>query len=159
MDCARVDEELVAFQLAALDGATRAAVEAHLTSCARCVSSYLALKRAMDASEDAAVPSDVTRARVRAEAAKLLAAEPRPAPAAPGPTATAAAAVRRPRRARWAIAAAAAVMLSAPFWYEATRTAAPTAGAPPGAAPAAAPGKNNQTVDTARVTPENLAFL
>jgi anti-sigma factor RsiW len=57
VDCARVDEELIGFQLAALDGATRAAVEAHLTGCARCVSSFLALKRAMDASEDALAPS------------------------------------------------------------------------------------------------------
>jgi len=53
VDCARVDEELVGFQLAALDGATRAAVEAHLTGCVRCVSSFLALKRAIDAGEGA----------------------------------------------------------------------------------------------------------
>jgi anti-sigma factor RsiW len=139
VDCARVDEELIGFQLAALDGATRAAVEAHLTGCARCVSSFLALKRAMDASEDALAPSQMTRARIRAEAAKLTATNaPRP----------------RARRATWALAAtAAAALIVAPIVYVATRAHAPRSarGFPPAA--------TDNTVDTARTTPENLAFL
>lgn len=148
MDCARVDGELVAFHLAALDGATRAAIEAHLTGCARCVSSYLALKRAMDASEEAPAPSELTRSRIHKEAAYQLAA-----PAA------------RSRRATWAIAAAAAAaMIAAPLVYMATRTPAAatsttTQGPEGGAVPNLVPASTNQTVDTARSTPENLAFL
>lgn len=148
MDCARVDGELVAFHLAALDGATRAAVEAHLTGCPRCVSSYLALKRAMDASEEAPAPSELTRSRIRKEAAYQLAA-----PAA------------RSRRATWAIAAAAAAaMIAAPVVYLAMRTPATatsttTTPAPESAVPNVVPASTNQTVDTARTTPENLAFL
>lgn len=148
MDCARVDGELVAFQLAALDGATRAAVEAHLTGCARCVSSYLALKRAMDASEEAPAPSELTRSRIRKEAAFQL-----------GATAP------RPRRAKWAIVAtAAAAMIAAPLVYVATRgpsaaTPRPAAAEPDTAVPGVVPASTNQTIDTARTTPENLAFL
>ena len=148
MDCARVDGELVAFQLAALDGATRAAVEAHLTGCARCVSSYLALKRAMDASEEAPAPSELTRSRIRKEAAFQL-----------GATA------RKPRRAKWAIVAtAAAAMIAAPLVYVATRgpsavTPRPAAAEPDTAVPGVVPASTNQTIDTARTTPENLAFL
>ena len=149
MDCARVDGELVAFQLAALDGATRAAVEAHLTGCARCVSAYLALKRAMDAGEEAVAPSELTRSRIRKEAAFVLGA-----PAG------------KSRRATWAIVAtAAAAMIAAPVVYLAMR--APAAVTQPEGAPAqpAVPGlvpastNTNQTIDTARTTPENLAFL
>ena len=141
MDCARVDEELIGFQLAALDGATRAAVETHLTGCARCVSSFLALKRAIDAGDDAAaMPSQLARARIRKEAERQLAPP------------------KRPAKARWALAAtAAAAMLIAPLVYRATRAPATKVNAP---ASEAAPAKsNNETVDTARVTPENLAFL
>ncbi|HWE26474.1 MAG TPA: zf-HC2 domain-containing protein [Polyangia bacterium] len=140
MDCARVDGELVAFQLAALDGATRAAVEAHLTGCARCVSSYLALKRAMDAAEDAGAPSELMRARIRRDVAQEL---------APRTTAS-----RTIVKARWAIAVTTAVLIAAPLVYRAVRAPQPQV---PRVAPADA--KSNDTVDTARTTPENLAFL
>jgi anti-sigma factor RsiW len=153
VDCARVDEELIAFELAVLDGATRAAVETHLTGCARCVSSFLALKRAVDASEDATAPSEMTRARVRAEAVKAMAAAaPRSSP--------------KPRRAPWmAVAAAAAAAVIAPFVYSALRT--PKHEAVRGATvettgtglPEVVPVKADETIDTARTTPENLAFL
>jgi len=148
VDCARVDEELVGFQLAALDGATRAAVEAHLAGCARCVSSFLAVKRAVDASEDTSAPSQMARARIRREAEKQLA----PAPAK---------AEARPRRARWAIAVAAAAMLIAPLVYFAKRSpTVPSVSAPETTTvPGVIPASTNKTVDTARTTPENLAFL
>lgn len=146
MDCARVDEELIGFQLAALDGATRAALEAHLTGCSRCVSSFLALKRAMDAGESAIGPSEMMRMRIRKEAEKQFSVVSHQ-PSAPE---------RKPARARWAIAAAAAAaMLIAPLVYRATRAPSPTVTAPVEVAPA----QSNKTVDTARVTPENLAFL
>jgi len=147
VDCARVDEELVGFQLAALDGATRAAVEAHLAGCARCVSSFLAVKRAIDASEDTSAPSQMVRARIRREAEQQL--------GAPAKTA------ERPRRARWVIAtAAAAAMLIAPLVYLAKRTpVSPTVSTPENVVPGVIPASTNKTVDTARTTPENLAFL
>lgn len=144
MDCARVDEELIGFQLAALDGATRAALEAHLTGCSRCVSSFLALKRAMDSGESAIGPSEMMRMRIRKEAEKQLSAVSSQ-PSAPE---------RKPRRAAWAIAAAAAMMI-APLVYRATRTPDAKVNTPVEVAPA----QSNKTVDTARVTPENLAFL
>lgn len=154
MDCARVDGELVAFELAALDGATRAAVETHLTGCARCVSAYLALKRAIDAGEEATAPSELMRARIRNEAAAAL------APAKPTKTKAAA---RGSRRATWAIVAtAAAAALIAPLVYRATRATTPssrTVSAPDVPMPNVTPVTTNPTVDTARTTPENLAFL
>jgi anti-sigma factor RsiW len=150
VDCARVDEELIGFQLAALEGATRAAVEAHLTGCSRCVSSYLALKRAMDAAEDATAPSMMTRARIRAEAAKELSAVSSQ-PSAPE---------RKSRRATWAIAtAAAAAILASPFVYKATHAPSATVGTPQAPVLETTPVKGNETIDTARATPENLAFL
>ncbi|MCA1665218.1 MAG: zf-HC2 domain-containing protein [Myxococcales bacterium] len=144
MDCARVDEELVGFQLAALDGATRAAVETHLTGCARCVSSFLALKRALDAGEDAATPSQMARARIRKEAERQLAPS------------------RKIVTARWAIAAtAAAAMIAAPLVYVATRAPSASVATPAATVPTDdnGGGGSKDTVDTARTTPENLAFL
>ncbi|MCU1278279.1 MAG: hypothetical protein JWM53_1825 [bacterium] len=152
MDCARVDEELIGFQLAALDGATRAAVEAHLTGCSRCVSSFLALKRAIDAAEEATLPSEMVRARIRAEAEKQLSAV----------SSQLSAPERKPRRATWAIAAVAAAtaVLVAPLVYRATRAPVPTGSAPEVPAIGVVPvSTSNATVDTARATPENLAFL
>ncbi|HEY2743177.1 MAG TPA: zf-HC2 domain-containing protein [Polyangia bacterium] len=148
MDCARVDDELVAFELAVLDGATRAAVETHLTGCARCVSTYLALKRAIDAGEEAMAPSQIARARVRAEAEKLLSAAERKKP--------------ERKKAPWVIGLAAAAAIVAPFAWQAlrtTRTAAVHDAATETAAPGVVPVKLDETIDTARTTPENLAFL
>lgn len=151
MDCKRVDEELVPFALAALDGATRAALEAHLVGCSRCVSAYLAVKRAVDAGEEAEAPSELARARVRAEAERTLAAA-RPAPAG---------AAQRPRRAVWAVAAAAAAtMLLAPLvWRAAHEAGEPSAAAPSVEAPAQPVVPTRGAVDTARAMPENLSFL
>jgi anti-sigma factor RsiW len=168
LDCTRVDEELIAFQLAALDGATRAAVETHLTGCARCVSAFLALKRAIDAAEDAMAPSEMLRARIRREAQEQLSAVSSQLSATERtkPERTDAEGKRVARPAMWVMAAtAAALLLAAPFaWRMARETPQPT-----GAATGARSGSDDsveqpllptkQTVDTARATPENLAFL
>jgi anti-sigma factor RsiW len=158
VDCARVDEELIAFELAALDGAKRAAVETHLTGCARCVSSFLALKRAIDAGEDASAPSEMVRARVRAEAVKQLAIDAGRAAAA-----TKAPAAVPERRAPWmAVAFAAAAAILAPVMYQALsvhKAPALRGAAVETGAPNVVPVKADETVDTARVTPANLAFL
>ncbi|MDB4971040.1 MAG: hypothetical protein JWN44_6729 [Myxococcales bacterium] len=154
MDCTRVDEELVAFQLAALDGATRAAVEAHLTGCVRCVSAFLALKRAVDAAEDAVAPSEMVRARIRQSAEKQLTAHSSQLTGADR---------KRARPAIWVLAAtAAALLLAAPFAWRMGRVPASRPGLTSGAsddgvAVPVVPAR--QTVDTARATPENLAFL
>jgi len=159
VDCARVDEELIAFELAALDGAKRAAVETHLTGCARCVSSFLALKRAIDAGEDASAPSQMVRARVRAEAVKQLAIDAGRAAAA----ATKATAAVPERRAPWmAVAFAAAAAILAPVMYQALsvhKAPALRGAAVETGAPNVVPVKADETVDTARVTPANLAYL
>ena len=151
MDCKRLDEELVPFALAALDGATRAAVEAHLVGCSRCVSAYLAVKRAVDAGEEADAPSELTRARIRRDAEKELAAVSAP---------RAAAERKRPRRAVWAVAvSAAAAMLLAPLVWRAAHEAGEPGAAPSLAAPARSGMPTRGAVDTARATPENLSFL
>jgi anti-sigma factor RsiW len=155
VDCKRVDEELVAFHLSALDGPTRAGVEAHLCGCGRCVGAYLMLKRAIDAGEDAPAPSELLRARVMRSAANEL------APATTG---------RAPQR-RWiawsATAAAALLLIAAPFVYHAgvqkgassVELAAPMTPTlqvvPVSTRRLESPG----SIDTARTTPENLHFL
>ena len=151
MDCARVDVELIGFELAALDGATRAAVEAHLAGCARCVSSYLALKRAIDAGEDATAPSEMVRARVRAAAMKELGVAPKK---------------RQKERAPWlAVAVASAAAVLSPILYQALLGGGRVASHGSSSAgietpmPNVMPVKHDETIDTARTTPENLAFL
>ncbi len=96
-------------------------------------------------------PSEIMRARVRAEAARVLSAASRQA----------AAAQPKSRRARWAIAATAvAAAVIAPFVYRSMHATAPaTMSAPDTFVPGVVPVNLNETVDTARATPENLAFL
>ena len=152
MDCKRVEEELVSFHLAVLDGATRAAVEAHLCGCAHCVGAYLMLKRAVDAGEDAPAPSELARARVLAAARQQL-----QAPAA-----------ARPRRRIWSWAAVAAALLLAPVAYRAGMYQGATQSATTVATPALPPldvrpvstrPAGSGAIDTARTTAENLQFL
>jgi hypothetical protein len=119
--------------LAAIDGATRAAVEAHLVGCGRCVGAYLTLKRAVDAGEEALAPSELLRARVRAAAASQLA----------------------PKRRAWIVAATAtaAAIVTALFVARPAplRPRAPSPRPPQMHAPT--------TVDTARSIPENMSYL
>jgi anti-sigma factor RsiW len=139
VDCKRVDEELVAFQLAAIDGGTRAAVEAHLLGCARCVGAYLMLKRAVDAGEEASAPSQMVRARIRAAATEIA-----------GP--------RSKRTWMWAAAATAtAASVAAAIVLLVQRPApTPTATVTP-RIERQAPVEN--VVDTARAMPVNLSYL
>jgi anti-sigma factor RsiW len=150
VDCKRVDQELVAFHLAALDGPTRAAVEAHLCGCGHCVGAYLMLKRAIDAGEDAPAPSELLRARVRREAEAVL------APAR----------VARPAR-RWmawsATATAVALLIAAPFVYRAGVQKGATELMSTPATPALnvvpVSTRPSGAIDTASTTAENLQFL
>jgi hypothetical protein len=146
VDCRRVDEELIGFHLAALDGATRAAVEAHLCACARCVGAYLMVKRAVDAGEDAPAPSELTRARVH-EAARAQLGATAAAPSARAPLGR--------RVALWATAAA--MLVAAPLVYRAVRPPADTR--PPSPSVPSTPQRAADAVDTARTTPESLQFL
>jgi hypothetical protein len=98
----------------------------------------------MDAGEDASTPSQMARARIRKEAERQLAPP------------------RKLVRARWALAAtAAAAMIAAPLVYVVTRAPAASVTTPAATAPSDTNSGDNSkgTVDTARTTPENLAFL
>ena len=66
MDCTGVASELVAYHLGSIEAETRDAIDAHLLECTACLKTYLALKRAADASPRER-PSDEARRRLRAE--------------------------------------------------------------------------------------------
>jgi hypothetical protein len=176
VDCKRVEGELVAFELSAIDGATRAGLEAHLVGCSRCVGQYLALKRAVDAAEESGErPSEVLRARLRRDVDDKLHALPSDGatrfpredgatrlPREDGTRAQAAMLRAGRRRARVALGVAALAMLMiAPFaWHRAQPQ--PSPGAPGLHAPPPhydEPLVPVEQVDTARTTPENLRFL
>lgn len=142
MDCKRVDQELVGFHLAAIDGATRAAVEAHLCGCARCVGAYLMLKRAVDGEEEAMAPSELVRARIRGTARTELGAT-------------------KGRRWLWAAAAAGvAASLAVAVMLVVQRPApTPTPTPPSQTVPYRGMVPVENVVDTARATPENLSYL
>lgn len=133
MDCKRVDEDLVGFALAAIDGATRAAVETHLVGCRRCVGAFLALKRAIDAGEEASAPSEMVRARIRQAAAAATTAKPQ-------------------RRRVWIVAATATVAAAAAIVGLLVTRPSPEAASVP--LPIM-----DRTVDTARAVPVNLSYL
>ena len=54
-DCATFESALIAYHFGTLAGEARVAFEAHLETCPRCVRAYLDTKRAIEASELAAV--------------------------------------------------------------------------------------------------------
>lgn len=72
MDCSRVATVLVAYHFATAPADERALVDAHLVSCRECLTSYLALKRAVDLEHgrDGERPSDSARANLRAAVAR-----------------------------------------------------------------------------------------
>jgi anti-sigma factor RsiW len=72
MTCAEVEQELVGYHFATLHDEARSEVEAHLAECQACVRAYVALKRAVETSEDAAGPSDAARLRLRRAVAREL---------------------------------------------------------------------------------------
>ncbi len=66
-----IEAELIGFHFGALDDATRARVEEHLGGCLGCVRAYLDVKRALErepAPEER--PSELLRARLRADVAR-----------------------------------------------------------------------------------------
>ncbi len=65
MNCDEARCELTGFHFGTLTGATRDALEAHLTACPACLGEYLALKRAAECVEDLPPPSELSRARLR----------------------------------------------------------------------------------------------
>jgi anti-sigma factor RsiW len=79
VDCQMIDAELTGFHFGVLEEATRANVEQHLATCARCVQAFLALKRAIERAPDER-PSDVARARLRAAVEREVVAPARGAP-------------------------------------------------------------------------------
>ncbi len=74
MTCDQCQEELVGFQLGAVDDGVRDALEQHLTGCADCLRSFLRMKRAMETAELEPAPSDDLRKRLRASVAAELSA-------------------------------------------------------------------------------------
>jgi hypothetical protein len=79
VDCELIDADLVGFHFAALDAEARARLEAHLPACGRCLAAYLAIKRLVDAGEEASErPSELMRARLRAAVGRELKARRAP---------------------------------------------------------------------------------
>jgi anti-sigma factor RsiW len=79
MNCEPIRTELTGFHFNTLDADTRLAVEAHLPTCRACLDEFLALKRAVEVTDDAPMPSPASRARLRRAVADELRG-PRPAP-------------------------------------------------------------------------------
>lgn len=91
MECSSVQEDLIAYHLAALEAPQQDLVEGHLLRCSACLRAYLLLKRQMDQAGQADQargaapdtesdrPSDAARRRLRAEVQRRFA---RPAPPA-----------------------------------------------------------------------------
>jgi anti-sigma factor RsiW len=63
MDCALMQPDLIAYQLAELEDPARARLETHLHSCPTCLRDFLALKRSLEIRELA--PSAAARTRLR----------------------------------------------------------------------------------------------
>jgi hypothetical protein len=108
------------------------------------------LKRAIDGGEDAPVPSEMTRARVMAQARGELAERARAASAP----------AQRSRRIALVATAAAALVLGPLLWRVTAPRVEPVAPAVDVATPETPlPAGATRAVDTARATPENLRFL
>jgi len=91
VECELIESELAAFHFGTVSSEARAAVEAHLVSCERCLRAFLAFKRAAEA--EGGGPPDEARARLKRAVASRLA-------------------VRRRRRTIAAFAAAAAIAIA-----------------------------------------------
>jgi hypothetical protein len=94
MECSSVQEDLIAYHLAALEAPQQDLVEGHLLRCSACLRAYLLLKRQMDRGQaqgaeaagaaDADRPSAAARKRLRDEVQRRF-ARPAPAPSAAVP--------------------------------------------------------------------------
>lgn len=137
MDCAGVAGVLVAYHLGSIADDERDGVEAHLVSCASCIKTYLALKRAADHASDSLSrrPRPEVRARLRAEVMRAF---------APPPQKLATFARRIPLYQGVALAAiAAAVALAAPSFFQWARRSTGAHGEP-------------SSIDTNRTRAESL---
>jgi anti-sigma factor RsiW len=72
MSCDKVEPELVAYHFGTIDPEARQVVEEHLPGCARCLRSFIALKRDMETSEGEPPPSQEARSRLRLAVAREL---------------------------------------------------------------------------------------
>jgi len=77
MTCDELRPELIPYHFGEVPAETRALLEAHLPGCPACVTELLSLKRAIETADEAARPSDVARARLRAAVAVAVGAAPR----------------------------------------------------------------------------------
>jgi len=69
--CGLIQGTLVAYYFGTADDEVRAATDAHLISCKKCLSAYLEIKRHAEAPADEA-PSDALQARLRADIAAIV---------------------------------------------------------------------------------------
>src|SRR2546430_12091396 len=60
-----IENELTGYHFGVLYEEARERVERHLCECSECVRAYVEIKRAIETSEAAPVPSDAARARLR----------------------------------------------------------------------------------------------
>ena len=120
MTCDEIRSELIPYHFGEVSAETRDLLEAHLPGCPACVAELLSLKRAIETADEAARPSDLARARLRAAVASAVGAGPR----------------RRWER-PFAFAFAASAVLAAMF---AMRSMTSGPGAPPLGASISAPG-------------------
>jgi len=72
MSCDTVEPELVAYHFGTLGPEARQAVEDHLPRCVHCLGEFIALKRAMETSEEEPPPSQAARERLRLAVAREL---------------------------------------------------------------------------------------
>lgn len=72
MSCDTVKAELVTYHFGTIGPEAREAVEEHLPGCASCLREFIALKRAMETSEDEPRPSQAARERLRLAVAREL---------------------------------------------------------------------------------------
>jgi anti-sigma factor RsiW len=67
VSCDVIEPELIAFHFGTLESGERRHVEAHLLTCATCLSSYFGLKGHFDVEPaELPIPSELSRARLRA---------------------------------------------------------------------------------------------
>ena len=72
MTCSSIEPELIGYHFNLVEGPARERIEAHLVECPDCVRAFVALKRALETSEDVPPPSHAARARLRLAVAREL---------------------------------------------------------------------------------------
>jgi len=77
MMCNDLELELVAYHFGLTPDDRRSEIEAHLVGCGPCLRAFLDLKRAIETSEDGAVPSTAARSRLRRAVADVLSPAPK----------------------------------------------------------------------------------